>query len=256
MPPLQPNDTPGLMPSDVNGNPAIVSGGTLGLKPIYLFADSRLLFQKRGDASLFLDDVVGNTGAIHPSVAYIGASNGDNPSFYHDLFLPAFKATHAGELKMVPSRPTPEERLFLERAEIILLAGGSVEVGWRAFEENGFLSLIRHRYFAGATLLGVSAGAVQVGCGGLTDDESAFLPTFGFLPLSVGVHEERENWKSLRRAIALQELPVHAIGIPSGGGVMYHGGDMFPIEIQVGLTGSHEAQLYPNQGATRGPKQS
>jgi hypothetical protein len=75
--------------------------------------------------------------------------------------------------------------------------------------------------------------------------------------MSVGVHEERENWKLLRRAISLQEPPVHAIGIPSGGGVMYHGGDMFPIEqpvfeIQVGLTGSHEAQLYPNQRATKG----
>jgi cyanophycinase len=250
------------MPSDVNGNPDSVSGGTSGLKPIYLFADSRLLFQRRADASLFLDDVVGNTGVMHPSVAYIGASNGDNPSFYHNLFLPAFEATHAGERKMVPSRPTPEERLFLERAEIILLAGGSVEVGWRAFEENGFRSLIRHRYFAGATLLGVSAGAVQLGRGGLTDDESAFLPTFGFLPLSVGVHEEREDWKLLRRAISLQEQPVHAIGIPFGGGVMYHGGDVFPIEkpvfeIQVGSTGSHEAQLYPTKGATRGgPKQS
>jgi cyanophycinase len=245
------------MPSDVNGNPGIFSGGTPGLKPIYLFADSRLLFHRRADASLFLDDVVQNTGVTHPSVAYIGASNGDNPSFYHDLFLPAFEATHAGERKMVPSRPTTEESLFLESAEIILLAGGSVEVGWRAFEENGFRSLIRHRYFAGAILLGVSAGAVQVGRGGLTNDESAFLPTFGFLPLYVGVHEERENWKSLRRAISLQEQPLHAIGIPSGGGVMYHGGDMFPIEkpvleIQVGSTGSHEALLYPNQGATRG----
>src|ERR1700678_533570 len=121
------------MPSDVNGNQDIVSGGTLALKPIYLFADSRLLFQRRADASLFLDDVVENTGVIHPSVGYVGASNGDNPMFYHDLFLPAFEATQAGERKMVPSRPTAEERLFLERAEIILLAGGSVEVGWRAF---------------------------------------------------------------------------------------------------------------------------
>jgi hypothetical protein len=256
MPPLQPDDRPDFVPSDLNGKPDIASRGTPGLKPIYLFADSRLLFQRRADASLFLDDVVENTGVRHPSVAYIGASNGDNPSFYHELFLPAFEPTPVGERRMVPSSPSPEERLFLERADIILLAGGSVEMGWRAFDENGFRSLIRRRYSAGAILLGISAGAVQIGRGGLTDDESAFIPTFGFLPLSVGVHEERESWKSLRRAISLQARPVHAIGIPSGGGVMYHGGEVFPIEkplfeIQVSLTGSHEAQLYPDHGATR-----
>jgi cyanophycinase len=250
------------MPSDVNQNSDVASGGALRLKPIYLLADSRLLYKRRSDSSFFLDDVLGNTGLTHPSVAYIGASNSDNPSFYNDLFLPAFKATHMGERRMVPSRPTSEERSFLDQAEIIVLAGGSVEVGWRAFTENGFRSLIAERYFAGAMILGVSAGAIQIGRGGLTDDGSAFLPTFGLLPLSVGVNEERENWKLLRRAISLQEQPIHAIGIPSGGGVMYHGGEVFPIEkpvfeIQAGLMGSYEAQLYPNQGGTRGgPKPS
>ena len=248
------------MPSDVNGS--VVSSGALTLKPIYLLADSRLLYKRQSDRSSFLDEVLGNTGLIHPSVAYIGASNADNPSFYRDLFLPALEATQAGEHRMVPSSPTSEERLFLERADVIVLAGGSVETGWRAFAENGFRSLIAERYLAGAMILGVSAGAVQIGRGGLTDDESAFLPTFGFLPLSVGVHEEQENWKSLRLAISLQEQPVHAVGIPSGGGLMYHGGEVFPIdkpvfEIQTGLMGSYEAELYPNQGASRGgPKPS
>ena len=154
------------MPSEVNGNPGIFSGGTPGLKPIYLFADSRLLFHRRADASSFLDDVVQNTGVTHPSVAYLAHRTATIQASI-TICLPAFEASHAGERKMVPSRPTTEERLFLESAEIILLAGGSVEVGWRAFEENGFRSLIRQRYFAGAILLGVSAGAAQVGRGGL-----------------------------------------------------------------------------------------
>jgi cyanophycinase len=245
-----------------NGKSDTDSGGKSGLKPIYLFADSRLLFQKRADDSLFLNEVVGNTGVTCPSVAYIGASNGDNPSIYHDLFLPAFEPTRVGERRMIPSNPSPEERLFLEHADIVLLAGGSVEVGWRAFSENGFRSLIDQRYLEGAMVLGVSAGAVQVGRGGLTDDESAFLPTFGLLSLFVGVHEEQEDWKLLRRAISLQERPMHAIGIPSGGGLMYHAGEVFPIEkpvfeIQVGLSGTQEAQPYPIQGTTRsGPKPS
>jgi len=106
---------------------------------------------------------------------------------------------------------------------------------------------------AGALLLGVSAGAVQLGRGGLTDDESALVATFGLLPLYVGVHEERERWKTLRRVLSLQEPPAHGIGIPAGGGLMYHEGEVYPIgeplyEIQIGITGSRESELYPNQG--------
>src|SRR5690348_16980479 len=38
---------------------------------------------------------------------------------------------------MIVSQPSPEDRQFLELADIILLAGGSVEKGWHVFEENG-----------------------------------------------------------------------------------------------------------------------
>jgi cyanophycinase len=244
------------MPDDVNGKePNANRLSSRGLKPIYLLADSRLLFHKRADGSPFLKDVVGNTGVRQPSAAYIGASNGDEPSHYRDLFLPAFESVGVGERRMIVAQPSPEDRQFLERADIILLAGGSVERGWRVFEENGFRALIGERYMAGALLLGVSAGAVQLGRGGLRDDESARVSTFGLLPLYVGVHEERERWKSLRRVLSLQDPPVHGIGIPAGGGVMYHEGEVYPIgeplyEIQIGITGSRESEIYPKQGAT------
>jgi cyanophycinase-like exopeptidase len=242
------------MPGDVNGRkPDTDRPSSLGLKPIYLLADSRLLFHKRADGSPFLKDIVRNTGTCRPSAAYIGASNGDEPSYYRDLFLPAFESVGVGERCMIVTHPSPDYRRFLERADIILLAGGSVEKGWRVFEENGFQALIRERYMAGALLLGVSAGAVQLGRGGLKDDESAIVATFGFLPLYVGVHEEREHWKKLWRALSLQEPPVHGIGISAGGGVMYHEGEVYPIgkpvyEIQIGIAGSRESELYPNRG--------
>jgi cyanophycinase len=242
------------MRGDVNGRePGADRPSSLGLKPIYLLADSRLLFHKRADGSPFLKDIVANTGASRPSTAYIGASNGDEPSYYRDLFLPAFESVGVGERRMIVSQPSPEDRQFLERADIILLAGGSVEKGWRVFEESGFRAIVGERYQAGALLMGVSAGAVQLGRGGLADDESAFVATFGFLPLYVGVHEERERWKTLRHVLSLQEPPVHGIGIPAGGGVMYHGDEVYPIgeplyEIQIGVMGSRESELHPNQG--------
>lgn len=221
-------------------------------KPCYLLADSRPLFERSADGARFLDDVVMNANSKRPSVAYIGASNGDNRSVYHDIFLPAFESVDVGERRLIVSRPSADDLLFLAQADIILLAGGSVERGWNIFAGNGLQSLIAQRYRGGAMLLGISAGAVQLGCGGLTEDASAVVPTFGFLGLYVGVHEEREAWKSLRLALSLQHPPVHGIGIPSGGGVMFYAGDLYPIrkpllEIEIGVMGRREGEIYPHR---------
>lgn len=221
-------------------------------KPCYLLADSRLLFEKRSDGARFLDDVVMNANSKRPSIAYIGASNGDNRTFYHDIFLPACEPFELGERRLILSRPSADDTLFLSQADIILMAGGSVEKGWNVFSGNGFRPLITQRYRSGALLLGISAGAVQLGCGGLTEDESAVVSTFGFVGLYVGVHEEHEDWKSLRLALSRQNRPVHGIGIPSGGGVMFYSGDLYPIrkplfEIEIGIIGRREGKIYPHR---------
>jgi cyanophycinase len=220
------------------------------MKPVYLLADSRILFESRADGSRFLDDIVGNAGTKKPSVAYIGASNGDNPTFYHDIFLPAFESADVGQRRMIVSDPPAEDRRYLEEADIILLAGGSIEMGWHMLEKNGLRSLIAQRYHSGTLLIGISAGAVQLGHGGLTDDECAVIPSFSFVPLYIGVHEEHQDWKSLRRALSLREPPLQGIGIPAGGGVMYHADELFPIrqpvfDIEIGVMGRREAQIYP-----------
>jgi peptidase E len=199
------------------------------LQPIYALADSRLLFWRRPDGSLFLDDLVKNLGRKPSSVAYIGASNGDDLSLYHEIFEPAMRQIGTGQCRMILTRPTPEDGTFLEHAEIILLAGGSVELGWRAFAENGIRELIQRRWSEGALLMGVSAGAVQLGRGGLTDDGTELLSTFGLLPFYVGAHEERNDWKSLRKVLTLVPGKQRAIGIPSGGGAVYHAGELTPV---------------------------
>jgi cyanophycinase len=198
-------------------------------KPIYAFADSRLLFWRRAGDSLFLDEVVKSLGGKPRSAAYIGASNGDDLRPYHDIFVPAMQQMGTVECRMILSRPMPEDGAFLERADIILLAGGSVEVGWRVFENNGVKELIQRRRLEGALLMGVSAGAVQLGRGGLTDDESEIMPTFGFLPFYVGAHEERDDWRSLRKLVTMAPDSLRAIGIPFGGGIVYHEGELTPV---------------------------
>lgn len=200
------------------------------LKPIYLFADSQLLFRRRPDGSLFLTEVAEATGTRHPSAAYVGASNDDNLEFYHGIFEPAMQQIEGGECRMILRRPAAEDAKFLERADIILLAGGSVETGWRVFSQNGLQQLIPRCFVQGAVLMGVSAGAVQLGRGGLTDDGASLLPTFSLLPFYVGAHEEKEDWPSLRRVVQMAGAPSHAFGISFGGGAVYQAGEIEPIE--------------------------
>lgn len=199
------------------------------LKPIYLLADSYLLFWRRPDGSLFLKEVAATTGVPHPSAAYIGASNDDNLEFYHGIFEPAMQQIDIGECRMILRRPSAQDAKFLETADIILLAGGSVERGWRAFSENGLDQLIPRCFFGGAVLMGISAGAVQLGRGGLTDDECELLPTFSLLPFYVAAHDEKNDWASLRKVLHLGGDTSRGFGLSFGGGAIYHAGELEPV---------------------------
>ena len=59
------------------------------IKPLYLLADSHLLFWKR-DASSLAERVRADLESVNPKAAYIGAANGDQPEFY-SLFIPPWK---------------------------------------------------------------------------------------------------------------------------------------------------------------------
>ena len=221
-------------------------------KPIYALADSSLFFLGRPDGSSFLDEIAQRTGVKRPAIAYIGASNRDSLEVYHSLFESAIEGADLGEHRMVLSRPAQEDAKFLERAEIIVLAGGDVHLGWRVFEENGLKELIRRRFVEGVLLIGVSAGAVQLGIGDLAEDGCSVLPTFGLLPFYVGAHGEQEDWSFLRRVASLSGKRSHAIGIPRSGGIRYENGEieilkgsLFEIVTDEGR--SRESIIYPGR---------
>jgi cyanophycinase len=228
------------------------------LAPIYLLADSRLLFWQRPDGSLFLKEVAQATNVERPSAAYIGASNDDNLEFYHGIFEPAMQQIECGECRMILKRPSANDAKFLERAEIILLAGGSVEKGWRAFEQNGLQQLIPRRFVEGAVLVGVSAGAVQLGRGWLAEN-GTLLQTFSLLPFFVSAHEEQDDWESLRRVVALADGPCQGIGLPFGGGAVYHAGELEPIakpifELTRDERGVRESLAFPALDGANAPE--
>lgn len=193
------------------------------LQPIYLFADSQLLFWSN-KGTLFLRSIRELILPTTPKAAYIGASNGDDPQFY-SIFEAAMQNIGIWDCRMILSSFTSVDELFLNEADIILLAGGDVERGWMVFNQTGLTELIIKRYYEGACLIGISAGAVQLGLFGLMQEEETLnklIDTFKLVPFIIGAHEERQEWKRLREAIELLDGSAKGIGIPTGGGLVYY----------------------------------
>lgn len=178
------------------------------MESIFLLADSQLLFW-RESGQLLLERVVKARTHARLKAAYIGASNGDDPDFYA-IFLSAMEGVGISDCRMIPSNVSEADLNFLSDADIILLAGGDVELGWRTFLTNGLDHHLVKRYREEATLIGISAGAVQLGLGYLK-----------LVPFIIGAHEESANWKTTAQLLRLSPTNT-AIGLPTGGGAIYH----------------------------------
>jgi cyanophycinase-like exopeptidase len=193
-------------------------------QPLYLFADSQLLFWKP-QGKLLLEGVVAGHEDQPPAAAYIGASNGDREEFY-SIFVAAMDAVGITERRMIRASFDSEDRAFMERAQLVLLAGGDVQLGWNTFEKTGMKELILERYAQGATLVGVSAGAVQLGRQTVFNTEESaslqLIDVFNLVPAIIDVHDEQREWARLSRTIHMLEGKVSGIGIPTGGGIVAH----------------------------------
>ncbi|HEX6038361.1 Type 1 glutamine amidotransferase-like domain-containing protein [Longimicrobium sp.] len=190
--------------------------------PLFLLSDSQLLFWADGDGQHFIDRIAAYTGPGAPRAAYLGASNGDVPDFY-SIFLAAIEGIGPSECRMIPAVPSDEDRAFVDRADVILLAGGDVDVGWRAFEASGMRDVVERRYQEGAVLVGVSAGAVQLGTAGWPAGEpDAAFGTWGLAPFVVDAHAEEGDWAELRAVVRARGEGARGLGIPRGGGLVYH----------------------------------
>src|SRR5580693_10114787 len=99
------------------------------IKPVFLLADSQLLFWREGGRpflararELLAADGPSPVGGA-PRAAYLGASNGDAREFY-DLFVAAMAEIGIADCRMIPSEPAAEDHSWLENADLVLLAGG------------------------------------------------------------------------------------------------------------------------------------
>jgi cyanophycinase-like exopeptidase len=124
---------------------------------------------------------------------------------------------------MITAEPSAQERAYLESADVIVLAGGEVERGWRAFQASGVCEIVERRYHAGAVIIGISAGAVQLGSAGWQeDDPGEVFHTWGLAPFVVDAHAEDDDWASLKTAVRARGHGERGVGIPRGGGVILY----------------------------------
>jgi len=190
--------------------------------PAYLFADSQLLFWQE-QSQPFLARVRQHCRAA-PRAAYIGASNGDRLEFY-SLFVAAMQGIGVEDCCMIRSSLPPEDASLLAAADIILLAGGEVDLGCRMMQETGARELILRRYHEGSVLIGISAGAIQLGTHGVLrtgEGSLQLIDALGLLPFLIGAHEESDDWAELGSVVQLLEGSAVGLGIPAGGGLVFH----------------------------------
>jgi len=226
---------------------------TTPIQPIYLLADSQLLFWTNNQG-LFLSQVKRRLGNENPAAAYVGASNGDEREFY-SIFIAAMAGIGVSDCRMIMSSFSREDRVFFERADIILLAGGDVERGWEVINRVGIKDSLIRCYHGGAALLGVSAGAIQLGLYGFREGDGLSTSLFDALklvPFAVDVHQEGSEWERLSTVIRVLDSSVKGMGIPSGGGMVYHPDHSIePIRLPVHEFSIHQQKvthtfLFPN----------
>ncbi|UII30110.1 Type 1 glutamine amidotransferase-like domain-containing protein [Fulvivirga ulvae] len=189
------------------------------IKPIYLLSDSQLLFSRDTTGQYFLASVKDDIGKVNIKAVYIGWSNGNQPEFY-ELFKEGMKNLQIMDCRMISSEFTATDKQDLQHADLILLAGGDVIAGWERLSETGAAGIIKERYVSGAVLIGISAGAIQLGdrVPFAADNESVEM--MKLVPYIIGAHDEANQWSDLKKAVHLSG--TEGIGIPFGTGFKYY----------------------------------
>lgn len=175
---------------------------------LLLLADSQLLF--RAASAPALHSRIRNRFDAPVEAAYLGAANGNDPSFY-DFACQAIN-TLLGR-KCNTRFICQEKELPSEASPLVVLAGGSVSQGWDFIGRPAVVEwLQRCHQLQDSLMIGVSAGAIHMARGVDPEQpEQGSQHYLNWLPLDVAVHEEQQGWPSL--------VNKQALGIPMGGGV-------------------------------------
>ena len=213
---------------------------------------------------IWWDVVVGSATrdwcAAHPGKpavgCYLGASNGDLDEYYSMFELAAKRINLSPRHVKATSNSDADRRCVAEEAALILLAGGDPLVGLSAFKASALDASICLAHSRDAVLVGISAGAMQIGSHVYNPgDEGVPQRALGLVPLFIGAHEEEEDWKSSRAALSAvlranapaDDVEFLGLGLPYQSGVTVHeDGSLTPIgQAGCPVLGSSCAGLTP-----------
>lgn len=187
-------------------------------KPILLLADSQNLFWQPGGKG-FLETIFKTEPPTN--AVYIGAANDDQPEFFQ-IFQAALNMAGIHNTWHVRKQFSHADQQALQKADLILLAGGDVQKGWQIIKKSGMAEMVVERYYKGAYLIGVSAGSIHLGLMGFDENFKTFF-TLKLVPFIIDVHQEEKHWERLQRILLqLDNRYVHGLGIPMGSGIVYH----------------------------------
>ncbi|MBL6445774.1 Type 1 glutamine amidotransferase-like domain-containing protein [Fulvivirga sp. 29W222] len=187
--------------------------------PIYLLSDSQLLFSHNAAGQHFLQSIITEIDKPDIKAAYIGWSNGDQPEFY-ELFKEGMKHLHITNCSMISADFNSIDKENLLKADVILLAGGDVNKGWQRLLETKTVDIIKKKYTSGAILIGISAGAIQLGWQTPFTTDDKYEEMMQLVPFIIGAHDEVNQWIDLKSAVL--KSGKEGIGIPFGGGLKYY----------------------------------
>ena len=192
---------------------------------VVLLSDSTPLFRNTGTQHV-MDFILASIRNVRPRSAYLGASNGDDLKFY-GIFKAAMDYAPKIECRHIKADFNEGDISYLRSCDIVVLAGGSVELGWRSIGTNEIKSALVKLYDSGKVLVGVSAGAIQLGLFGYSDSRhKSLFPALAIAPYIVSVHEEPAGFPNLKKMIKDCNYICGGLGIARRSGVILQQ-DMF-----------------------------
>ena len=182
------------------------------------------------------------------NAAYFGATSYDKQDYF-EIFKEAARTLDFLDEQIIhvsANNARNQQDLVGQRSALILLSGGDTRAGWHVMQSSGLATAIRRAAAEGAVIVGVAAGAVQMGLDGYEmrsiaspffmgtdnnlpmsspDTRSApnpSFPTLGIVPYVLGAHDEEHDWYDTRRALLGLPDQTIAIGLTYGSGMIVH----------------------------------
>ncbi|HZO12267.1 MAG TPA: Type 1 glutamine amidotransferase-like domain-containing protein [Polyangiaceae bacterium] len=202
------------------------------MQPIFLLADSSLLFSNAAHGGALRDRIRSAVGDDDPSAAFLGEPEAV------ELFDAAMDALGIAKRRAIGARYSAMDDMCLRAADLIVLGGGDLARGWERVGAGDVKDAITRRYLEGAVLVGVSAGAILLGVGS---------EALRMVPFAIEAHAEEDDWRHLRTLVTESTI---GIGIPFGAAAVYADGTLEPIGkplVELRLKGSSvvESLLLP-----------